>query len=69
MGRNGMNVVGALALVLLAGCSNLSPRERDTAVGAAIGGAAGHVITGGSTMGTVGGAAIGGVIGNRRNDH
>jgi osmotically inducible lipoprotein OsmB len=54
----------AVALALLAGCSNMSQRERDTAAGAAIGGIAGSVLTGGSAVGTVGGAAVGGLIGN-----
>jgi osmotically inducible lipoprotein OsmB len=49
----------------LSACSGMSPRERDTAVGAAVGGVAGSVLTGGSAAGTVGGAAVGGVIGNQ----
>lgn len=58
----------ALLLVLalgLGGCSNMTRRDQNTAVGAAIGGVAGSVLTGGSTAGTVGGAAVGGVIGNQ----
>ena len=51
--------------VALAGCSNMSKREKNTAVGAAVGGVAGAVLTGGSSMGTVGGAVVGGVIGNQ----
>ena len=35
------------------------------ATGTAIGGVAGAVLTGRSTVGTVGGAAVGGVIGNQ----
>ena len=46
-------------------CGHLSRREQNTAVGAGIGGVAGAVLTGGSTIGTVGGAMVGGVIGNR----
>ena len=38
----------------------MSTQGRNTAIGA-VGGA---VLTGGSTMGTVGGAAIGGIIGH-----
>lgn len=60
--------VAALTGLALTGCGNMSTRDRDTAVGAAIGGVAGNVITGGSTAGTIGGAAVGGVIGNRRSD-
>jgi osmotically inducible lipoprotein OsmB len=61
--------ISVAAAVVVAGalsaCSGMSPRERDTAVGAAIGGVAGSVLTGGSTTGTIGGAAVGGVIGNQ----
>jgi osmotically inducible lipoprotein OsmB len=49
----------------LGACSSMSARDKNTAVGAAIGGVAGSVLTGGSTAGTVGGAAVGGVIGNQ----
>jgi osmotically inducible lipoprotein OsmB len=46
------------------GCSGMSHRDQNTAVGAGIGGVAGAVLTGGSAVGTVGGAVVGGVIGN-----
>lgn len=46
------------------GCANMSQRQKDATIGAAIGGVAGSVLTGGDTLGTIGGAAIGGVIGN-----
>ncbi len=55
----------AFAFVTLAGCSGMSTRDRDTVIGAGVGGVAGSVLTGGSTAGTVGGAAVGGVIGNQ----
>jgi osmotically inducible lipoprotein OsmB len=51
--------------VLSTACSNMNERERNTAAGAAIGGAAGAVLSNGSGLGTVGGAAIGGAIGNQ----
>lgn len=57
-----------LALVALAGCStwdSMSSRQRSAATGAGIGGVAGAVITDGGVLGTVGGAAIGGVIGDQ----
>ena len=47
------------------GCSSMSTRERNTAVGAGLGAVGGAVLTGGSTAGTLGGAAVGGVIGNQ----
>ena len=46
-------------------CGSLSQQDKNTAIGAVIGGAAGSILTGGSTAGTVGGAAVGGVIGNK----
>ena len=49
----------------LAACSNMTTSQRNTAVGAAIGGAAGHVISDGDTATTIGGAALGGVIGSQ----
>jgi osmotically inducible lipoprotein OsmB len=59
----------AFALTMgLAGCGSMSERDKNTAIGAGIGGVAGSVVTGGSTAGTVGGAVVGGVIGNRRTD-
>ena len=55
----------ALALVTaLAACGGMTQREKSTATGAVIGGAAGAVL-GGGTAGTVGGAAVGAVIGNQ----
>ncbi len=60
--------LGALALVcafsVLGGCADMSRRERGTATGAVIGGAAGAVLTGGSAGGTAAGAVVGGVIGH-----
>lgn len=55
-----------LAIVLaLPGCSSMSTRDRNTAVGAGIGAVGGAVLTSGTALGTVGGAAIGGVIGHQ----
>jgi osmotically inducible lipoprotein OsmB len=55
----------ALLLLGMAACSGMSTRDKNTAVGAGVGGVAGAVLTGGSTVGTVGGAAVGGLIGNK----
>ncbi len=52
-------------LVGISGCSGMSTRDKNTAIGAGVGGVAGAVLTGGGTLGTLGGAAIGGVIGNQ----
>ena len=53
----------ALAALGLAACASMSARDRNTAVGAAVGGVAGSVLTDGSAVGTLGGAVVGGVIG------
>ena len=58
---------GALAVAVLLGlgaCSEMSARDRSTAIGAGVGAVGGAVLTGGSAAGTVGGAAVGGVIGH-----
>jgi osmotically inducible lipoprotein OsmB len=60
--------VSAVAVALLlgvVGCSGMSTRDRDTAIGAGVGGVAGYAITDGSAAGTIGGAAVGGLIGNQ----
>lgn len=49
----------------LTACSGMSTRDRDTAIGAGAGAVGGAVLTGGSALGTVGGAAVGGIIGNQ----
>ena len=56
----------AAAMVLgMVGCSGMSQRDENTAIGAGIGAVGGAVLTGGSAVGTVGGAAVGGLIGNQ----
>lgn len=63
--------VSALTVLLaatLVGCSNMTPRERDAAVGAAIGGVGGAAVSGGSALGTLGGAAAGGFVGHQYGD-
>lgn len=54
-----------VAALLTSGCANLSARDRNTITGAGVGAVAGSILTGGSSVGTVGGAAIGGYIGNQ----
>ena len=68
-----MNVIKKLAATVaclsvvwsLGACAGMSNQDRNTAVGAGVGAVAGSVLTGGSAIGTVGGAAVGGVIGNQ----
>lgn len=57
--------LSTVLVVGLSGCSGMSAQQKHTAIGAGVGGVAGSVLTGGSTLGTVGGAAVGGVIGNQ----
>jgi len=57
--------VVAVLLISLSGCSGMSTRDKNTAIGAGVGAAAGAVLTGGSAVGTVGGAAVGGIIGHQ----
>ncbi|MGD9869822.1 MAG: glycine zipper 2TM domain-containing protein [Thauera sp.] len=62
-------LIPALLIAFAAtGCAtwdNMSAREKSAATGAAVGGVAGAVVTDGGILGTVGGAAIGGVIGDQ----
>lgn len=51
-------------LLALSGCKNLSEPEKDTAIGAELGAISGAILTDGSGLGTVGGAAVGGIIGH-----
>lgn len=56
-------VLAVTVVMSLSACSHWSKRDRNTAIGAgALGGA---VLTDGSTLGTLGGAAVGGIIGHQ----
>lgn len=57
------------AVLGLGACSEMSARDRSTAIGAGVGAVGGAVLTGGSAGGTVGGAAVGGVIGHEVGKH
>jgi osmotically inducible lipoprotein OsmB len=61
--------IGAAALIAtllggLSACDQMTTRQRDTAIGAGVGGVAGAAL-GGNALSTVGGAAAGGLIGNQ----
>lgn len=58
-------LITTVVAVCLTGCGDMSTRDKNTAAGAAIGGAAGAILTGGGAAGTIGGAAVGGMIGNK----
>jgi osmotically inducible lipoprotein OsmB len=57
--------LGMMVSLAVGGCSGMSKRDQNTAVGAGVGAVGGAILTGGSAIGTVGGAAVGGVIGNQ----
>lgn len=58
------NTVVITLVIGLAGCAGMSTQDKNTAIGAGIGAVGGAVLTNGSAVGTVGGAAVGGVIGH-----
>lgn len=60
-----LTAAGLIAVAMLSGCANMSHRQQNTAIGAAAGAVLGSVLTGGDAIGTVGGAAVGGVIGHQ----
>ena len=63
--RVAMNVVITTFLLGSVGCAGMSSRDKSTAIGAGVGAVGGAVLTGGGVLGTLGGAAVGGVIGNQ----
>ncbi|QRQ87499.1 glycine zipper 2TM domain-containing protein [Cupriavidus oxalaticus] len=56
-------LIGA-TVAAFAGCADMTPKQRNTAIGAGAGAVGGAILTEGSALGTLGGAAVGGVIGN-----
>lgn len=59
-----VNVAALTVLFGLGGCAGMSAQDKSTAIGAGVGAVGGSVLTGGSAAGTVGGAAVGGIIGH-----
>jgi osmotically inducible lipoprotein OsmB len=63
-----MNMIKTCAILAFAAslgaCSGMTTQDRNTAIGAGVGAVGGAVLTNGSALGTVGGAAVGGVIGH-----
>jgi osmotically inducible lipoprotein OsmB len=64
MQKSVISAVAAAVLFGLGGCSGMTTQDRDTAIGAGVGGVAGNVIGGGSLLGTAAGAVVGGVVGH-----
>ena len=58
------NAVIATMLLGLGACVGMSRQGQNTAIGAGAGALGGAVLTNGSGLGTVGGAAVGGIIGH-----
>lgn len=65
MKRVSAAVLAATLVIALSGCSNWSKRDRNTAIGAGAGAIGGSILSNGSGLGTVGGAAVGGIIGHQ----
>jgi osmotically inducible lipoprotein OsmB len=57
-------LTGAVSFALVTGCAGMSEQEKATAIGAGAGAIGGSILTGGSTAGTLGGAAVGGYVGH-----
>ena len=62
--RFALSAVAAAMLLGLGACAGMSSQDKNTAIGAGVGAVGGAVLTKGSALGTVGGAAVGGVIGH-----
>ena len=62
MKRYSISTEADTILLILSGCAGMSAQDRDTGYGAAAGGVAGALLTGG-VLGILGGAAVGGLIG------
>ncbi len=61
--------IGLVLVVVMSvsACGHMSNRGRNTAIGAGAGALGGAVLTNGSALGTLGGAAVGGVVGHQIN--
>lgn len=58
------NAVIAAMLFGLSACAGMTRQGQNTAIGAGAGALGGAVLTNGSGLGTIGGAAVGGIIGH-----
>jgi len=63
--RLAVSTIATAVMLGMVGCGGMSTRHKDTAIGAGLGAAGGAILTDGSVMGTLGGAAVGGVVGNQ----
>ena len=67
MHKFALSAVAATLLLGLGGCSDMTTREKNTAIGAGVGAVGGAILSGGNGLGTAGGAAVGGIIGHEIN--
>ncbi|WP_435381979.1 glycine zipper 2TM domain-containing protein [Crenobacter oryzisoli] len=58
-------MLGAALAAMVTGCADMNQRQRNTAIGAGAGAVLGSVLTNGDSLGTLGGAAVGGIIGHQ----
>ena len=63
MQKGVVSAIAAAVLIGLSGCSGMTTQDKDTAIGAGVGGVAGSVL-GGGLLGTAAGAVVGGVVGH-----
>lgn len=63
--RISAGLLAATLVLSLSACSNWSKRDRNTAIGAGAGAIGGSILSNGSGLGTVGGAAVGGIVGHQ----
>jgi len=54
-----LSVSVIVATLVLGGCGDMTAQQKDVALGGAVGGVAGNLLTGGSVAGTIGGASVG----------
>jgi len=59
-----VSLVSVALILSLGACAGMSTQEKNTAIGAGAGAVGGAILSGGSAIGTVGGAAVGGIIGH-----
>jgi osmotically inducible lipoprotein OsmB len=59
-----VSLIYAGIAISISACSGMSEHDKATAIGAGAGAIGGSILTGGSTAGTIGGAAVGGYIGH-----
>ena len=64
MQKGVISAVAAAILLGVGGCAGMSAQDQNTAIGAGVGAVGGSILTGGSAVGTIGGAAVGGIIGH-----